>query len=45
MELKEYMAPEMEVLLLKMESMICLSGDGDEEEEEAPGDMGGGHHL
>ncbi len=38
MDMKEYMAPEMEVIELKYQAMLCISGsDGDDDDP-----MGGG---
>lgn len=42
MKMKKYMTPEMEVIELKIQSLICVSGGGDEEGESGSGDMGGG---
>ena len=38
MDMKEYMAPEMDVIELKYQAMLCISGnDGDDDDP-----MGGG---
>ena len=41
MELKEYMAPEMEVILLKMESIVCASDGNSDEIDDVPTTPGG----
>ncbi|MBR1447398.1 MAG: hypothetical protein IJ588_01455 [Prevotella sp.] len=42
MELKEYMAPEMEVILVKMESMILAGSNEEGDAGDDAGDMNGG---
>ena len=41
MDKKMYFEPEMEVINLKLEGMLCASGDVDEETGEAPFDPEG----
>ena len=42
MDMKEYMAPEMEVIELKYQAMLCVSGDsGSTDTPEVPTEPGG----
>ena len=38
MKMQEYMAPEMEVIELKYQAMLCISGNDDDDDDP----MGGG---
>ena len=40
MEMKKYMTPEMEVIDIKVQGMLCLSAKG-----ETPGDGGSGEFI
>ena len=40
MEMKKYMTPEMEVIDIKVQGMLCISGEGS-----TPGDGGNGDDI
>ena len=42
MDLKEYMAPEMEVIALKMQGMLAASFDNEDDDDDNSGISGGG---
>ena len=42
MDMKEYMAPEMEVIALKMQGMLAASFDNEDDDDDNSGISGGG---